>query len=290
VKSNSKFINNHVLNSSFGLYQSLMSKHIIYNPLLMNNLEKYIKVVSQNLVPFVNEVLEYNHFTVISNFIASLKGGEILQVLKGAKKYKGVFLEQIAYGAIEISDSLEKLKSYEIYIDSYPYKGTRLSKIQHLRYTIENYLNDIFVLKNRTKEYLKKIKNLYSKDKNNIKIRKLAEKLLRKLPEKYDQIIKVRGIHVHKRRYTEPGIDQYEKIKLIANLYEGPSKDTIKSLVELQYCKIRKKWYKIIKDINKEIENDIDEIFELLYQNIFTSKGKIKYLYSDGIHLTPASI
>ena len=69
-------------------------------------------------------------------------------------------------GFSEIHTAVECLKNIEIYIRRFPFKNTRVSKLDYLKYNIENYLNEIYVLKERMISYSKTVARAYKNSEN----------------------------------------------------------------------------------------------------------------------------
>jgi len=237
----------------------------------------YIAVLGTLVSSEVTSVLLKNPGGQTYNLTEFLKGREVSLELKGYSRRKALHLGQVVGGAIDIGDQLDKLRAYEVYIEEFNYKGEKLTRTQHLRYTIENYLNDIFVLKNRMKKYLQKIMLLYSRDPNSKQIRKSCRHLLRRFPEIYDRILTLRGIHVHNKRYSESNIEMLERVEFISKVSNGGSKQSIRALFEIETRKQYAKWTRILKELNDYIEKDIDGVCDELCPLILNRNKNIRY-------------
>jgi len=58
-----------------------------------------------------------------------------------------IFFGKIFHGYIEIINSVHTLKDIHIYISSFPYKNKSITKPRYIRYHIENYFNEVYLLK-----------------------------------------------------------------------------------------------------------------------------------------------
>jgi hypothetical protein len=77
---------------------------------------------------------------------------------------KMLFSGKIFQGFFEIQSSVSTLDDIEIYISTFPYRNKPITRPRHLRYHLENYFNEIYLLKERLKAYLAKIGKYYKKD------------------------------------------------------------------------------------------------------------------------------
>ena len=80
------------------------------------------------------------------------------------------FLLSIWQGFIEITNSYQNLNDIPYYINSFPYKSKKLSKVRTFKYDYENYLSEIYILKERLLKYLTDIGRLYKKDERHLTI------------------------------------------------------------------------------------------------------------------------
>ena len=63
----------------------------------------------------------------------------------------------------EILKAMESIKNIATYIRSFPHKKHGISPLSYLQYHVENYLNEIYILKNRLISYLNILEKSYSK-------------------------------------------------------------------------------------------------------------------------------
>lgn len=187
-----------------------------------------------------------------------------------------MFVSKLFFGIQEIYDSIERLKTYEIYTGRYPYSNTTISKSQHLRTNIENYLGEFYLLKERVNSYLTTIGRLYRKDPRHKKILGFTRPLFKIIPSVFDSFLKARGIHVHQRRYTDKDIDRLNLLEF----YDSHASDIlpyVDILYENHYKETRKKWKNLVKTTNGQIKVALDLCFENIHPLIFTKNGNARY-------------
>ncbi len=99
---------------------------------------------------------------VFNNHLFNLDGPITLERTLTEKE---IVISKLFYGFLEIHRSYERLKDHEIYINSFPYSKTSLSRVSHLNYCVENYLSEFYILKERIKAYLTTVGRIYKNDK-----------------------------------------------------------------------------------------------------------------------------
>ena len=208
------------------------------------------------------------------NTILDLEGPRRIQ--KGTFSPREIFVSRLFSGFIEIHESLERLRSFKVYISRYPYSGTKITKGQYLRYTLENYLHEFYILKERVKSYINTIDRLYKKDVRYSKISSELKPLAKVISAVFDDLLKARGIHVHQNRYTDSDIDRLGTLEFFAQNAKDimPEMDI---LYEIHYKEMRRKWKETISLRNNYLEKALNIIFEKIYSVIFTKNGNARY-------------
>lgn len=193
-----------------------------------------------------------------------------------------IVTSKLFYGFIEIHRSYERLKDHEIYISSFPYSRSSLSRVGHLSYNVENYLNEFYILKERTKAYLTTVGRIYKNDKRHSDILKHTKIMFNAIPQVFDDLIQARGSHVHQRRYTDSDFDRLTTMELLS-VHGGDDFEMLSVLYNVEYKKLRKKWKEIIMNKNKSLLKVLDLIFETLHPHIFTKSGNIRFPHANKI-------
>jgi len=195
-----------------------------------------------------------------------------------------IFFGVLFFGFNEIYISFERLKDLEVYISRFPNTKTLISKISYLRFLIENYLNETYLLKERLNIYLKKIEKSYIEDKRYVSIRKTCDQLINIVEGYLKNITTVRGSHTHIVRYSDRDFKRLESLFL----YEEYLKEYLYELQKYlpdytipnfntEYRKLRGKWKKIFEDRNKQIKIMLNYCFEKILKIVFINDGEISY-------------
>jgi hypothetical protein len=192
-----------------------------------------------------------------------------------------IFFGDLFYGFNEIFISFERLKDLEVYISRFPNTKTPIAKIDYLRFLIENYLNEMYLLKERLNKYSKKIREFYIEDKRYISIRKTCNQLISTVEDSLKNITTLRGSHTHVVRYLDKDIERLIKLFLYKGYLDGLQKylpdNYITPNFKTEYRKSRRKWKKIFKDNNEEIKIMLNYYFKIMLKIVFNNDSEISY-------------
>lgn len=117
-------------------------------------------------------------------------------------------------GFVEIDNSFQVLGEIVIYIRRFPSNSSQISKTRYLHYHIANYLNEVYILKERLVSYGKVVTRAY---RNDPRLKAMEQELTRleKLPSILDSVIEARGSHVHVARYEDNDLDRLSLLELL---------------------------------------------------------------------------
>lgn len=156
----------------------------------------------------------------------------------------------------EILLSMQSIENIRIYAKRFPYKRQNVSRYSYLRYHIENYLNEVYLLHNRLKAYLALIEKAYKKSSFSNNVLTITEPLKTVVEISLENLLNMRGYHVHEYRYTDKELDRLSTLELFSE-----SSNEFGPLINVFYIRaykdIRKAW--VVR-----INNDIDAISTLL--------------------------
>ncbi|HSF08064.1 MAG TPA: hypothetical protein VLA60_01545 [Nitrospirales bacterium] len=242
----------------------------------MKGFERYQRILINEVDKFLNKesLIENSKYqNAFKNHIFGLSGPK-----QFSKKQipSEVFFTKLFYGFIEISDSYSCLKDTETYIGSFPYRNAKISQTRYLAYHFENYLNEIYLLKERLRSYLKSIGRQYKNDRRYRIISKNTSSLTDWVDNCLKGIINSRGSHVHQTRFSAEDLDRL-KTQEFLTLHGGKELKIIKDLFKRDYGNTRKKYKQIIKENNQQVKIFLDTFFVILMKIVANNEGRIRY-------------
>jgi hypothetical protein len=183
-----------------------------------------------------------------------------------------------------IYKSSDALSDIEIYVRRFPYRGTRVSPTTHLRHSLELYLQEAYVLRQRMIDFLNVLQKDYEGTFQGRQLAAVNQPLCRMLKDSLSPIMKARTEHVHGGGFDDDRLRRIDGLELLAR--HGWQKNTAKDkrlkalfnlLYETDYKKERKRWVKFIQNWNAGIEKMHEGYFELLHPIIFNEEGKFVF-------------
>lgn len=129
---------------------------------------------------------------------------------------------------------------------------------KYIIYHIENYLQEIYILQERMKRFLKFLSKKFRK-KGQIQISSTLDRCLELFKEAVNNIVKIRGGHVHDRRYNDENLSALWLFDYVKENHPD---------LERAYCLslfiTTNEWLQRIERDNESLISIIDEIFKVV--------------------------
>lgn len=174
-------------------------------------------------------------------------------------------------GYVEIERSFEALNDFATYITVMPPKKAPVSKSRFLRYQIGNYLNEVYILKERLETYYKVVIRIYRNAPRLLAIKRRIEGVSKLLSFTFDEVVAIRGNHVHKARYNDIDLDRLDLLELIL---QNKKTSSVRALYSSAIRETQKKWIELSVNYNKKIAGFLDVYFGVLHQIIFDDQNE----------------
>ncbi len=221
--------------------------------------------------------------TIISDDVTGVPDevGETLKKAFLSQEYKTI--SSLSDGLSEIEYCLDTLSDTKIYLRRFPFSGTQITKTNHLRRSIEMYLEEIYLLKERLIGYIGEIKEnqdiISALQKEDIFLLDRAKTLSIESLKPITGYGMIRGKHVHERRYTDTDIDRLIRLERLISYsdIEKQFRELFEASRDLEYVKARQKWHKRVEQEITVIEEVVDVYFECLLTALFNKECAPKF-------------
>ena len=171
----------------------------------------------------------------------------------------------------EIQESLKRMRLGQVFLSKIR-KNKKVSKLNYLQYHYENYLNEMFIYRERINsllDYIIKICQKAKKTKEKEKVQELRKRFNKAL----ENIINVRGSHVHIKRYSSNKLEQLYTLDSVSENFEFIRYYRDSELKNLKSIFL-KEMKENIETLENFIEKDISkEIGDIIFIELFP-KGK----------------
>jgi len=180
------------------------------------------------------------------------------------------FYRDIFWHFVEINKSLETLEHIPVFINSFrrpkAYWEASITATIYLRYHIEHYLQENYILLVRVRAFMNWLSRGFKKE------GRTQESLFVSKWKKYfenvmNNLTLVRGYHVHQARYD----DNVLNVSTLFEIASSADDKEMKAVATLSYKRAKKEWSKIIKKNNQALKESLDAIFEVLIPIVFPS-------------------
>lgn len=212
----------------------------------------------------MENLLGYKKFEkLMADFAPTFLEPVVQQKLKNYDFYiKQTEIEFIIFkGFSEISTSFDTLKLVENFISINPPENDNINYGNYLIYHIHNYLQEMYIMKDRLDRYIEIINKNYKQKIGENEINGIKDNLKKIIKSAFDNITKyqtgARSKHVHDERYMDKELKWLSSTTLLANFH-----DEFKIESKQAYVIAKDKWYNTIKNNNKELEKILDMYFK----------------------------
>lgn len=175
----------------------------------------------------------------------------------------------------EVNNTLQRLFDIAVYIRRFPFRRTQISRARYLSFHIEAYFHEIYILRERLLTLAKRTTRAYRKSKHH----DLATEVMGRLDQvvsDLQELISVRGQHVHELRFDETRLRNLATIEFI----ERNSDDPIWSMfLHEQYPKVRRYWVAWVTEMNAAVEELLNRYFAELHRLMF-EKQQLRFPYA----------
>lgn len=239
----------------------------------VENYKDFQAKLTKLVQPFILSSIEKDHQAfreVIKSTLENLKTNSSFPQFTRRDE---VFASRFFLEFDELVTSLLCMKDIEIYVKRFPYRDAGISSLRYLKYHIESHLNEIYLFQERVEAFLDFIQKRYRKSPIAPKVNVVAQNILALIQTFLQNVIYVRGAHVHSRRFTN---DDFDRLTFLEEMKKLEA-ETFASLYEFEYKQARKKLIKVIQAINLVMEQLLNTICKELYSVLFDEDGHIIY-------------
>lgn len=240
------------------------------------NTQKYFDLVCGEAGKMMRPHLKKGDKELGEVMINVIADGEGPRTVKRNHSPKVYFISNKLFRPLsEIIDAVDTIENIAIIIRSFPYKRQGISPVKYLKCHVENYFNELYILKSRMVSSLKLIERSYKKSDISEEVVKTVSTLLDIVSKIFDGYIKTRGAHIHEFRYSDADFTRMTMLELLSL---GDKKDKFNSfmagLSKEAYRALRQKWVKKIKVDLKGIYDLLELYFEKLL-SVLSENGSI---------------
>lgn len=177
-------------------------------------------------------------------------------------------LNQVLRGFIEIDQSLTCLDTIGIYIRRNPYRGLGVKDAEYLRYHFENYLHEVYLLRERLVRYLGTLRDVYRDSNVAAELLPLLKQMKKPVVGMLEPLTEPRREHVHERRVQDP---ELQRLSLLQTL--SVAVPAFKQLSDVMQRNVRKEKIRWMRETTAEVRRRVDLYFAVLNKVLRDKNG-----------------
>lgn len=163
---------------------------------------------------------------------------------------------------VEIQASVQRLEQALVYLSHYPasrvFRFHGLSEADWLRYHIEAYIQETYILCERVKRFLRKVEKatIAANDKDGLRSVRMLKTVV---DDTFKKVLRTRGSHVHEYRFDDDGLKQLDGLVILTKM--GKLR-VLRPIREFRYTTTLNKLRKQVRTNNKETHKFCTALFE----------------------------
>lgn len=184
-------------------------------------------------------------------------------------------LESLQADLSEIEQSIACLHNVPIYLRRFPYRNLNVSPADYMQYHLENWLSEVYLLRERFDMARKHIKRRFCRHGEPEDIASAADTAFAVLDSAVEDIRVTRGLHVHERRYVDREVLMVKSAEQIVasqpllgvNFAPGPESDP---------RRVRRAKAREILEMNAALDVIIDEALAILAGALVNGQSELR--------------
>jgi hypothetical protein len=200
--------------------------------------------------------------------------------IKNTRTPSEKFFIKVFSGFTEILDSTQILEDIVTYVRRIPYSRSGVPRLRSLRFMVEAYLNEVYLLKERLIALLNVLKKTYRKTGREKEVLRRIQPLFTSVSRSLINISQVRDSHVHATRYSDREMDRLSLLEILSKENSKASKESealFKALYRSAYQTARENWVRTMKTNDARIKKLLDVYFDLVFGIVFDKDSKMLY-------------
>ncbi len=184
------------------------------------------------------------------------------QLLQG--KHAGIvtndYLKTLYMGFYDIQETLSALELSQFLISNDAPRIKEVTDVRYYRYVATTYLQDMYILKERLNAYATKIKRVHNTLGRHHFVNYFVEPLFPQIKSCFQNIVDVRGFHVHQQRYTDDSFDDALVFRALST-----NEIELSNIADLSVELLREEWSEKIEVNNSAVKKFLNYYFGCLF-------------------------
>jgi hypothetical protein len=194
-----------------------------------------------------------------------------------------LLLHEIFQAYREVTTSFDTLINIPFYMRHLPpsvsrkatsatWRGLSASRSAWVRYHVENYFHELYIFQNRVEAFFGRLRRSYRKQPYSTTLNEACDRLEKALKAGFGGVVRVRGSHVHERRFDDADLRMMEANEFLLSLNKISAREYRDFFQEVQTAKAI--W---MRSNNTQIRNWLDEGGRVLGELLFAEDGNFRF-------------
>lgn len=166
------------------------------------------------------------------------------------------FMSLLMNTVAEVRSSLQTLEDVSMFLNSFPYRSKKITQERYVRYHVEHFYQEVYILQNRLEVFGKRIARACRSSSNAEKVEAVTSAFSKLVRAFASHIIERRGEHVHVERLDDLELGKFSAYEMLARHDER-----LQPLVRRVHARFRTETAKWVRQETKRIATGVDAYF-----------------------------
>jgi len=182
------------------------------------------------------------------------------------------YVQRLCSLTMEVIGSYEALRGVEVYLSRLPFTRAGIVPSKYIRFQIESFFNEMYILYERMKKFTVKIGREFRKDPGAAPVDERVKYVLGEINRIFESLLQLRGKHVHEERYDDAELNRLEVLEMLAKKDRNTFEPHMRRATRAAHANA----LKFVKDTNAGLSARLDRFFEHFEGLLFKKDGSIR--------------
>ncbi|ELB2259542.1 hypothetical protein QNZ79_004457 [Vibrio parahaemolyticus] len=166
------------------------------------------------------------------------------------------FFYMVFRGFTEITDTFEALEFSATLLSVASPRSKKVAKEKYIRFVVNTYLQDVYILKERLNAYATKIKRAHERMGRSELVEAHIEPLFESVKTRLQGLVNARGGHVHQERFRDELLSEASSLELLVQF-----DDKFEFYYERTVTQVKRDWHERIVSNNEATKAILNDYF-----------------------------
>ena len=182
------------------------------------------------------------------------------------------YVQRLHLITAEVLESYEAMRNVEVYLGRYPFSWARIGPSAYIRFHLESYFNEMYILQERMKAFTRRLGREFRKDPGVAPVDDRVKYVIDEVTQLFEPLHQLRGQHVHRTRYDEPELRRLSVLEMVAEADREKFQPLLRRVARAARANI----LTFVKTTNAAVSDKLDRFFDFFEGLVFKKDGSVR--------------